>query len=48
MTESTSSTSPSTAPLEAPEPQTRHRERIVLRDEQAVVERRAADAEGST
>ena len=30
------------------EVQTRHRERVVLRDEQAVVERRAADAEGST
>lgn len=30
------------------EVQTRHRERVVLRDEQAVVERRVADAEGST
>jgi uncharacterized protein (TIGR02271 family) len=30
------------------EVQTRHRERVVLRDEQVVVERRAADAEGST
>jgi uncharacterized protein (TIGR02271 family) len=30
------------------EVQTHHRERVVLRDEQAVVERRAADAEGST